>query len=91
MVLEFTKTDAFYVAEFEAQSDFNVHIERNKSGALFFQQKTTASGNYDSVSQANFAYGDLVIDVDVTALVYPKYMRVVSEVEPTLAEVTFAE
>jgi hypothetical protein len=94
MTLNFNKvtTDSGdkYVAEFEATGNFNLHIEREESGFLFVNQRTTATGKYDSIKGASFNYGDAVVDVDFTAAIYPKYVQVVSKVLPTVAEVTMA-
>lgn len=88
MELSFTqKNPRRWEAEFIATADFNLHIERQSSGFLFVQQRTSSIGEYDSISGANFALSDPIIDVDMVALVYPKYIKIVSEVEPTFAEV----
>lgn len=91
MELSFVKEGSKYVCEIQVTSDFNLHIEREGKGFLYVQQKTTSNGNYDSVRNANFAPSDNVIDYDFTGVIYPKSIRVVSEVEPTLAVVTFAQ
>lgn len=91
MTINFTKVGDKYVAEFEATTDFNLHIERNESGFLFVNQRTTSSGAYDSVKGASFNYGDTVVDMDFAGDIYPKYIQVVSKVLPSMAEVTFAE
>ena len=36
--LTFNKVGDKYVAEFEATSDFAIHIERNESGFLYMEQ-----------------------------------------------------
>lgn len=90
MELSFVKERTKYVATFDATSDFNLHIERSEKGFLYVYQRTTTSGEYDSVQGANFSSVDKVIDCDFTALVYPKSIKVESEVEPTRCEVTFA-
>lgn len=90
MELSFTqKSPQRWEAEFIATADFNLHIERQSSGFLFVQQRTSSIGEYDSTSGANFALSDSIIDVDFTALVYPKYIKVVSESKPDLGVVTF--
>ena len=89
--LTFNKVGDKYVAEFEATGNFNLHIERNESGFLFVNQRTTSSGAYDSVKGASFNYGDPVVDIDFVGVIYPKYIQVVSKVMPTMAAVTFAE
>lgn len=88
MELNFTSNGGAYIAEFEAVGDFNVHIEKG-SGRCEMYQTTVAGGNYDRVE----AFGNMslagTIDMDFTCLVYPKYLRIVSEVLPTKAVVTF--
>lgn len=91
MELEFIKKGDKYVAEFEATSDFNLHIERSDNGFLFVNQRTTPEGKYDSVKGGAFNYGDPVIDMDFVGVIYPKYIQVVSKVMPEKAVVTFNE
>ena len=91
MELKFEKVKNLYVAEFEATGDFNLHIERVSDGRFIVHQKSVAGGEYDIVDTV--AHMDLdhkaVIDLDFTALVYPKWIKVVSEVEVTMGVVTF--
>lgn len=89
--LTFNQVGDKYVAEFEATTDFNLHIERNESGFLFVNQRITSSGAYDSIKGASFNYGDAVVDMDFTGAIYPKYIQVVSKVMPTLAVVTYPQ
>ena len=89
MELSFVKEGRRYFAEFKATSDFNLHIEKTGSGFLYVQQKTVENAEYDSIRGATFAQSDVVIDIDFTALVYPKWIKIVTEVEPTLAVVTY--
>lgn len=86
--LSFLKSGSKYICEFEVSSDFNLHIEREKGGYLFLYQRSSEGGNYDSVGDAKFAPQDLVVDYDCSALVYPKYIKIVSEVEPSYAAIT---
>ena len=88
--LNFTKEGSLYVADVEVTSDFNLHIEREQGGVIYMQARTTSTGRFDSVKGFNIANLDPVIDYDFSALVYPKTIRIVSEVEPTFAEITFA-
>lgn len=89
MDLIFTKSEkGAWVAEFEATADFNLHIERDKGGNLMLYQRTNGGG-WDIVNDfANPRFG--AIDYDCAALIYPKFIKVVSEVEPTYAAVTSA-
>lgn len=87
--LVFVKEGSKYVCEIQVTSDFNLHIERDEKGFLYVQQRTTSNGEYDSINDANFAPSDLIIDVDFTALVYPKWIKIVSEKEPSRGVVTY--
>lgn len=91
MQLTFNKVNNIYVAEFEATSDFNVHIERITHGMLAFYQRTTTSGEYAEITDLKQLIRDKVFDTDFAAFVYPKYIKVVSGVEVTTATVTFKE
>lgn len=92
MALKFNQNErGAWVAEFEVTQDFNLHVERSESGYFFVNQRTTPEGLYDSIKGALFNYGDPVVDFDFTGVIYPKYIQVVSKVEPTYAEVTLAD
>jgi hypothetical protein len=91
MVLKFTNVGENWVAEFSVTDDFNLHIEREESGYLIVNKRTTASGKYDSIKGSSFNYGDPVVDVDFSFPVYPKQIQVVSKVLPTMAVVTAGE
>lgn len=91
MNISFTKTEGWYMSEFEATSDFNLHIERsNGTGRINMYQRTASSGEFAQVDafDEKMIYNP-VIDTDCSGMVYPKTIRIVSEVEPTYAEVTF--
>ena len=82
--------EAAYVSEFEVATDFNLHIERVSGGRFLVYQKSVADGEYDIVDGLRKDH-KAVIDMDFVALVYPKYIKVVSEAEVTRATVTIAE
>lgn len=88
MNLTFEKQGNKYVAEFEATSDFNLHIEKG-NGTLSVLQSSVAGGKYDGVPSLRMMEVDAVLDTDVIGVIYPKQIRIVSEVLPTLAVVTF--
>lgn len=75
-----------WVAEFEAPSDFNLHIEREITGSLVVMQRTTTEGEY----ALSYSSGKKVTDCDFCALIYPKHIKVVSSCEVSNAVVTFA-
>jgi hypothetical protein len=85
--IQFTKQGNTFVAEFEVNADFNLHIEKSRSGYLYMQQRST-SGKWDSVRNFQAADSDYIIDYDFTALVYPKQIRLVSEYAPTMCVLT---
>lgn len=88
MELTFRKEGSKYIAEFVVAADFNLHLEREDDGFLYVQQRTSTSGQYDSIKGCNFAPKDNVVDYDFAGVVYPKYIKVISEVMPTSAIVT---
>lgn len=91
MELNFVKEGTKYVATFNATSNFNLHIEKEHNGFLFVSQRTSSQGEYDSINGADFSKVDKVIDFDFSGIVYPKSIKIESEIEPTMAVVTFAE
>ena len=90
MELTFTKDGDKYVTSFAVTSDFNIHIEKSGGRVVLFQS-SIENGEYDYVSGATIADTDGVFDSDFTALIYPKYIKMVADVMPTKAVVTFAE
>ena len=85
--IQFTKQGKTYVAEFEVNADFNLHIEKSQSGYLYMRQRST-SGKWDSVRNFQATDSDYIVDYDFTALVYPKQIRLVSEYAPTMCVLT---
>lgn len=93
MTLNFTKNQdsGAWVAEFEATSDFNLHIEGVVEGNVRVYQRGTADGEYAYVREATpYPSFSNVYDFDFSALVYPKWIKVVCPVKPSKAEVMFA-
>ena len=90
MEITFEKVGNKYVAEFEATADFNIHIERTEQGTLEVYQRGTAEGEYDFAWSAGIG-ARKIIDYDFGALVYPKYIKVVSASEVLSASVNFNE
>lgn len=88
--LNFTGNEGKYVAEVKVTADFNLHIEREGSGFWNVSVRTTEDGAYDSVKGASFNYADPVVDCDFTGVIYPKYIKIVSKVQPTKAVITSA-
>lgn len=92
MELKFTRKDGVWVSEFEASADFNLHIEGVLDGNVKVFQRGTPAGEYAFVRGATpYPAYDKVYDMDFAALVYPKYIKVTCETEPTYAEMTEAE
>lgn len=87
MELNFERIDNLYVAEFEVASDFNLHIERDTEGRLDIYQRT-AGGQYEYINDIGWLNRRLVYDYDFTALVYPKYIKIVTSVLPLVATIT---
>lgn len=88
MDLNFELQGSYFIAEFEVTSDFNLHIEKDPIGEFFVYQRT-AGGQYDLVQDFKKDKGDdAIIDYDFQALVYPKWIKIKSSVEPLVAIVT---
>ena len=90
MELTFEKVGNQYVAEFQAPSDFNLHIEREEIGVLEVHQRGSEEGKYDFAWSAGIN-GRKVVDYDFGALVYPKWIKVISGSEVVSASVNFNE
>jgi hypothetical protein len=92
MELNFTKEGDRFVSEFEATADFNLHIDGVLEGNVSIYQRGTSSGGYAFVRGAtpSPSYGN-VYDMDFSALVYPKYIKVSCATKPSIGVVTFTE
>lgn len=91
MDLTFTKTGGMYVAEFDVTADFNLHLEGIQVENITIMQKGAGNG-YDVVRNIPKTPGiSNNFDFDFSALVYPKRIKVVSKVEPSLAVVTISQ
>lgn len=90
MELTFNKIGNKYVSEFEVTSDFNLHIERLKGGIINMYQRTSSEGEYSIIDGFDID-GKSVLDIDFTALIYPKWIKIISEKEPEVGVVTFAK
>lgn len=90
MKLVFEKVGNHYVAEFKADNDFNLHVERTKLSTLEVYQKGVEEGEYDFAWSPGIG-ARKVIDYDFAALVYPKWIKVVSGSEVISASVNFNE
>lgn len=80
--------DAAWVSEFKVTSDFNLHVERVSGGRFLVYQKTVKDGEYDLVDGLGYKDHKDVIDITLWDLVYPKWIKVVSEAEVTMGIVT---
>ena len=47
--LEFKKNSSVWYAEFQVNSDFNIHLERDNYGRVNILQRTTSEGNFEPV------------------------------------------
>lgn len=83
----FGKNTLAWETEFEATGDFNLHVERNKGGDILVYQRTAGSG-YAIVEDFRGMDNKPAIDLDFTSVVYPKFVKIVSESQPTYATIT---
>lgn len=75
MELTFLQDGNKWVTEFEANADFNLHIEKG-AGSLSVSQTSVPGGKYDNVPSLRMSPDDATLDKDVTALLYPKTIRI---------------
>ena len=87
MELNFTKVGNGYVAEFEASGSFNVHIETEEACGIAVMQRTSKSGSFAPVEVGGAQSYGKVIDVDFSAVVWPKTIQIHVPYQPTKAEV----
>lgn len=85
-LITFTKVGLVYEAEFEVEKDFTLHIERPRYGMLRMYQRGT-DGKYALVEDLKDQKHKLVMDYECQVLVPKKWIKVVTEVFPTYAEV----
>lgn len=88
MELQFKKVGKRWVAEFEATGNFNLNIERVEPSKIKIYQKGSEEGEYASSASWEINYAPSVVDNDFSALIYPKFIKVVSESEPIQGIVT---
>ena len=89
MDLNFSSNGRMMVAEFEATGSFNLHIEKEDNGYMAVYQKGVADGQYATSASWYDNNAHKVVDVDFTALVYPKHIKVICEGAVTKGVVTF--
>lgn len=89
MEITFSKSGASWISEFQVSGAFNLHIEGVYEGDIRIYQRGTSTGAYSYVkgSTPSPSAGN-VYDSDFSALVYPKYIKVVCNTKPTMAVVT---
>lgn len=78
--LSFTQTaEGYWSASATVNGDFALHLERAASGTISINISSVAGAADQEkyITQSGFVY-----DQDFQALVYPKYVRIVSESQP---------
>lgn len=76
--LTFTKIENGYESQVvTVTSDFNLHLEREKSGAVYMFQKTDG---YEFGCGKSFDAGNIWknLDIDINARLYPKDIKIIS-------------
>lgn len=91
MEINFTKQNGVWVAEFEVTNHFNIHMEREDDGLIRIMQRGLNEGEYVDFFITS---GDNQLknyDCDFGALVYPKWIKVISGSKVLNAKLTIAE
>lgn len=86
-MMQFINNGNTYELTFPASTDFNIHLEREGSGRLAIQRRTSGTGWTTIASDMR---NKLVIDTDEYNEL-PREYRVISESKPTLCVITFAD
>lgn len=90
MDLTFHKDGGSFVAEFVITADFNLHLEGVLLEDYKIYQKTAGNAYARVQGLTDRPNYEKVLDFDFSGVVYPKTIKIVSEVEHTLAVVTSA-
>lgn len=87
--LEFTKQGDLYVAEVTVNNDYNVHIEREKGGFLYLEQRSTQEGRFASCGLPSGVSNGYWSTLDYTFAhgFYPMTVRFKSTSPITMAEI----
>ncbi len=88
--ITFNKVGSEYVAEFTANGTFALHIERAKAGYIKVEQSSVQGGGYAPVLTFPDLRNHNVVDVTLSGDVFPMYMKVTCETQPSTAVVTEA-
>lgn len=91
MEINFTKQNGVYVAEFVVTGNFNIHMERVDDGLIRIMQRSSDEGEYVDFFSTSGENQLKNFDCDFGALVYPKYIKLISGTQVTKCEVTIAE
>ena len=62
-------------------------MKKNAPGLVVLKQTSVKDGEYADV-KTSFNRNAYTIDADFTAFVYPKYIKIISDVNPEVAELT---
>ncbi|MCI7357081.1 MAG: hypothetical protein MSK40_05165 [Parabacteroides sp.] len=85
--LTFNKVGEIYQVDFTANSDYALHIEREREGRFFIKQRTGSNGEYaDCALPPHIGNGGKVMDYTFSHGVYPMNVRLISETPVTIAE-----
>lgn len=85
--LNFIEKGNEYVAEFKAEGDFSLHIEKGQNQYIGMAQKSIEDGKYDAVDKFPYGPNDRVIDTEVRDFLAPKWFRITCSAMPDKAVV----
>lgn len=79
MDINFIKQGDTYEAEFALQENAALHLETEGGKSVRLHQRSTSEGKYVQVGSI-VCDSQGTIDIDITAAVFPKYIKLVSDV-----------
>lgn len=87
--LEFTKQGDSYIAETIVNNDYNIHIEREKGGFFYLEQRSTSEGKFAPCNLPSGISNGYWSTLDYTFAhgFYPMNVRFKSTSPVTMAEI----
>lgn len=89
MEVNIVKTGNRYIGEFTVSEDFNLHVEKEAVGYMSLSLRTTETGDYAPLLNAGQAFFNKTVDTDIQSVVYPKHLRIESDVPVSRCVVTY--
>ena len=91
LTFAFDKVSGKYMAETTVTADFNIAVQFPEAAVLEIHQRTHGGSSFDLYKKYNVCMRPFYFDKDFDLLVYPKVMRVISNVQPLSGHVKISD